>query len=38
MIETHDAPGDAKSDGPQAVLLDQIGALLRQIRPEGGAR
>ncbi len=38
MIETHDAPGDAKSDGPQAVPLDQIGALLRHIRPEGGAR
>jgi 3-deoxy-7-phosphoheptulonate synthase len=38
MIETHDAPGEAKSDGPQAVPLDQIGALLRQIRPEGGAR
>lgn len=29
MIETHDSPGDAKSDGPQAVPLDQIGALLR---------
>ena len=29
MIETHDSPGEAKSDGPQAVPLDQIGALLR---------
>ena len=48
MIETHDAPGDAKSDGPQAVPLDQIGALLRgfgasmtrsdQARNEGGSR
>ncbi len=48
MIETHDAPGDAKSDGPQAVPLDQIGALLRGIggrdrapespRSEGAAR
>jgi len=40
MIETHDSPGEAKSDGPQAVLLDQIGALLRGLapRPEGGPR
>ncbi len=40
MIETHDAPGEAKSDGPQAVPLEQMGGLLRSLggRPEGGAR
>ena len=38
MIETHDAPGDAKSDGPQAVPLDRIGLLLGNLRWEGGAR
>lgn len=38
MIETHDTPGEAKSDGPQAVPLDQIGALLRQLQKEGAAR
>lgn len=40
MIETHDAPGEAKSDGPQAIPLDQIGALLRTLSPktEGPAR
>jgi 3-deoxy-7-phosphoheptulonate synthase len=31
MIETHDAPGEAKSDGPQAVPLDQIATLLRGL-------
>ena len=43
MIETHESPGEAKSDGPQAVPLDQIGALLRSLgaafsKAEGGAR
>lgn len=38
MIETHDAPGEAKSDGPQAVPLDQIGGLLHKLRPEGVLR
>jgi 3-deoxy-7-phosphoheptulonate synthase len=38
MIETHDSPGDAKSDGPQAVPLDQIGVLLKSLRGEGTAR
>ncbi len=37
MIETHDAPGEAKSDGPQAVPLDQIGALLRGFGGREGA-
>jgi 3-deoxy-7-phosphoheptulonate synthase len=36
MIETHHAPGEAKSDGPQAVPLDQIGALLRNLAPRPG--
>jgi 3-deoxy-7-phosphoheptulonate synthase len=40
MIETHDAPGEAKSDGPQAVPLDQMGALLRSLgaRADAGVR
>jgi 3-deoxy-7-phosphoheptulonate synthase len=38
MIETHDTPGEAKSDGPQAVPLDQLGSLLRSFREQGGAR
>ncbi|MEZ4300980.1 MAG: 3-deoxy-7-phosphoheptulonate synthase [Polyangiaceae bacterium] len=38
MIETHDAPGEAKSDGPQAIPLDQMASLLRGLRGEGSAR
>jgi 3-deoxy-7-phosphoheptulonate synthase len=34
MIETHDDPGLAWSDGPQAVPLDELPALLRDL---GGA-
>ncbi len=37
MIETHESPGEAKSDGPQAVPLDQIGTLLRTLGANGGA-
>lgn len=31
MIETHETPGQAKSDGPQAVPLDQVPSLLRAL-------
>ena len=32
MLETHDSPGDALSDGPQALLPDQLTRLLEEIR------
>lgn len=38
MIETHDAPEQAKSDGPQALLPDQVADLARELRVAGGAR
>jgi 3-deoxy-D-manno-octulosonic acid (KDO) 8-phosphate synthase len=31
MIETHDDPGRALSDGPQAIPLDELGALVRDL-------
>jgi len=31
MLETHDAPGEALSDGPQALLPDQLTPLLQEI-------
>jgi 3-deoxy-7-phosphoheptulonate synthase len=34
MVETHDDPGAALSDGPQAMLPDQLAALVRSL---GGA-
>jgi 3-deoxy-7-phosphoheptulonate synthase len=38
MIETHDQPAQALSDGPQAIPLAAIAATLRAIRgPNGGA-
>lgn len=45
MIETHDDPGRALSDGPQAVPLGEMAALLREVseypenpRPSAGGR
>lgn len=39
MIETHDAPEQAKSDGPQALLPDEIAGLARELAARaGGAR
>jgi 3-deoxy-7-phosphoheptulonate synthase len=35
MIETHDDPGRALSDGPQAVPFAELGSMLRDLR--GGA-
>src|SRR5262249_25945827 len=39
MIETHDDPARALSDGPQAIPLSEMGALIRQrvAAPHGGA-
>ncbi|MCB9645898.1 MAG: 3-deoxy-7-phosphoheptulonate synthase [Deltaproteobacteria bacterium] len=31
MVETHDDPGSALSDGPQAMLPDQLAALVRAL-------
>lgn len=31
MLETHDDPGQALSDGPQALLPDQLGELLAEL-------
>lgn len=36
MIETHDDPGRALSDGPQALLPEQLGAALASLRGEAG--
>jgi len=33
MLETHDSPGDALSDGPQALLPAQVATLLAELRP-----
>ncbi|MBK8252560.1 MAG: 3-deoxy-7-phosphoheptulonate synthase [Polyangiaceae bacterium] len=38
MIETHDNPGEAKSDGPQAIFLDQMGPLLKTLQNVGNSR
>jgi 3-deoxy-D-arabino-heptulosonate 7-phosphate (DAHP) synthase len=35
MIESHDDPGRALSDGPQAIPLGELGGLLRELG--GGA-
>ena len=32
MLETHHSPGEALSDGPQALLPDELEALVRSIR------
>jgi len=37
MIETHDDPPRALSDGPQAVPLGEMGALIRALRPGGAS-
>lgn len=39
MIETHADPASALSDGPQAIPLDEISAVMRELRGSGsGAR
>ena len=37
MIETHDDPARALSDGPQAIPLAEIGAVVRDLAFAGGA-
>ncbi len=34
MLETHDSPGEALSDGPQALLPEQLTELLQEIRDD----
>jgi 3-deoxy-D-manno-octulosonic acid (KDO) 8-phosphate synthase len=38
MIETHDDPAAALSDGPQAVPLDELGPMLASFEALGAAR